>query len=227
MILDVPLCIAVAWGNIVYSVMEFSDATNLPRWVRPLLDGLLGLNIDLALDAVAIRLGFWDWGRGLQFQFFGVPYANFLAWFLVVASFSFGWRLVAQHKGRLSALLAGPAGLLVGLMTVFLTNAFMAFLLPLQYHILLAILILALAIIFITAQRPRFHTRKVAPLSFFVPVLTILYTLGAGFASGIFFEIRELLLVSATMLVILLVLHWPTLRHLFLPAAHLPESQSP
>ena len=62
---------------------------------RPLLDGLLALNIDLALDAVAIRLGFWDWGQGFSFQYFGVPYANFWAWFWVVTSFSLGYRILA------------------------------------------------------------------------------------------------------------------------------------
>lgn len=81
MVLDVPLCIGVAWSCILYSVMEFSNGSSLPYWTRPLLDGLLALNIDLALDAIAIRLGFWDWGQGFQFQYFGVPYANFWAWF--------------------------------------------------------------------------------------------------------------------------------------------------
>ncbi|MBI5715761.1 MAG: carotenoid biosynthesis protein, partial [Chloroflexi bacterium] len=83
MVLDVPLCIGVAWGSIIYSAMLFSDATTLSYWERPVLDGLLALNIDLAMDAIAIRLGMWDWGRGLSFQYFGVPYANFWAWFWV------------------------------------------------------------------------------------------------------------------------------------------------
>ncbi len=69
MVWDVPLCIGVAWSCIIYSVMEFSDASSLPYWFRPVLDGLLALNIDLALDAVAIRFGFWDWGMGLKLQY--------------------------------------------------------------------------------------------------------------------------------------------------------------
>ena len=48
MVWDVPLCIGVAWGCILYSVMEFSDASSLPYWTRPFLDALLALNIDLA-----------------------------------------------------------------------------------------------------------------------------------------------------------------------------------
>jgi hypothetical protein len=48
MILDVPLGIGIAWGCILYGVMEFSDAGNLPYMVRPMLDVLLALNIDLS-----------------------------------------------------------------------------------------------------------------------------------------------------------------------------------
>ncbi len=226
MILDVPLCIAVAWGNIIYSVMEFSDATNLPRWARPLLDGLLGLNIDLALDAVAIRLGFWDWGAGLRFQYFGVPYANFLAWFWVVASFSFGCRLLAHRKHWSSTWLAGPVGILVGLTVVLLTNAFMAFILPPHYHFLPAILVPVLATLFIASQSPRFHIRAVASLSFFVPLTTLLYVLGAGFASGIFRDVRELFFMDMAMLAVLILLQWKTIQRIFKSGGGSPLSQS-
>ena len=57
MVLDVPLCIGVAWSCIIYAVMEFSDGSTLPYFTRPVLDGLLALNIDLAMDTIAIRLG--------------------------------------------------------------------------------------------------------------------------------------------------------------------------
>src|SRR5919108_6046934 len=63
MVLDVPLGIGVAWGCILYSVMEFSGGSSLPYPLRPVLDALLALNIDLSLDAVAIRFGFWNWGQ--------------------------------------------------------------------------------------------------------------------------------------------------------------------
>src|SRR6185369_5329383 len=41
MVLDVPLCIGLAWSTIIYSAMEFSDSSNFPYWLRPILDGLL------------------------------------------------------------------------------------------------------------------------------------------------------------------------------------------
>ncbi len=174
----------IAWGSIIYSVMEFSNATSLPPWARSLLDGLLGLNIDLALDAVAIRLGFWDWGRGLSFQFFGVPYGNFIAWFLVVASFSFGYRLPEQRRDRNPVWLPGLTGILVGLMVIFIANAFMAYVLPLEYHGWLALVVLALAVLFIVSLKPKFHLVPLAPLAFYVPLLTILYSFIACLTSG-------------------------------------------
>lgn len=59
--------------------MEFSDRIKLPEPVRPALDALLGLNIDLALDAIVIRLGMWTWGViGINDQWFGVPSGQLL-----------------------------------------------------------------------------------------------------------------------------------------------------
>src|SRR4051794_34896408 len=59
----VPLCIGVSWGIIIYSAMATSDQRVASWWLRPWVDALLALLIDLSMDAVAIRLGFWTWGR--------------------------------------------------------------------------------------------------------------------------------------------------------------------
>ena len=85
----VPLSVAVGWGIILYSAMAFADSLAFPLWAAPALVGLLGLNIDLAMDAVAIRLNMWHWldYTGNQ-EWFGVPYANFFAWFIVLCSCS-------------------------------------------------------------------------------------------------------------------------------------------
>ena len=108
----VPVVIGVAWGTIIYSVRAFSDSTNLPVWARPVLDGLLAINLDLSMDAVAIRLGMWDWGNGLDFQYFGVPYNNFWAWFWVVFSFSLSLRLLSKLPGFWGRWLS-PAGAII------------------------------------------------------------------------------------------------------------------
>src|SRR6476659_5435776 len=100
----VPLCIGVSWGMIIYTAMETSDRFALPWYLRPILDALLALTIDLSMDAIAIRLGFWTWGQAGPW--FGVPLGNFYAWFIVVLSFSLLLRL-GHHwlfAGRLCGL---------------------------------------------------------------------------------------------------------------------------
>jgi Carotenoid biosynthesis protein len=85
----VPLAVGVGWGIILYSAMAFADILAFPSWAAPALVGLLGLNIDLTMDAVAIRLHMWQWlGLTYNQQWFGVPYGNFYAWFIVLCSAS-------------------------------------------------------------------------------------------------------------------------------------------
>lgn len=88
MIDTAPLAIGLGWAVIIYSAMEFAKTIKMPDYAKPFLVGLLALNIDAGMDAVAIRLGFWNWVIPLDHQWFGVPWGNFFAWFVVAASFS-------------------------------------------------------------------------------------------------------------------------------------------
>jgi Carotenoid biosynthesis protein len=90
----VPLCIGVGWGLIIYTAMETSDRFGLPWYLRPIVDAVLALTIDLSMDAIAIRLGFWTWS--VAGPWFGVPLGNFYAWFIVVFGFSLLLRLCQQ-----------------------------------------------------------------------------------------------------------------------------------
>ncbi len=213
MVLDVPFCIGVAWGCIIYSAMEFSNASSVPYWARPILDGLLALNIDLALDAVAIRLGFWDWGQGLKFQYFGVPYANFWAWFWVVFSFSLGYRLLAHREDWVIRLLSPLLALIVGLIGVLGANTFITFEVPFEEHKLFVPATLSLALILIISMRPRFYLKPVPSLVFWVPFLTHAYILIAGLISGAIFSPPFLLLAGLLMSAIAIYLHLPTIQH--------------
>ncbi len=213
MVLDVPLCIGVAWSCILYSALEFSDGSSLPYWTRPVLDGLLALNIDLALDAVAIRLGFWDWGQGMEFQYFGVPYANFWAWFWVIFFFSLGYRLFARRKDWIGTWISPLLALIIGLAGVLGTNAFIGFVVPATYRGLVVAITLVAAFVFVVALRPRFYLTPIPSLVFWVPLLTHLYSLFAGLISGVILEPPSLLLISLAMIAIAFYLHRPTIRH--------------
>jgi hypothetical protein len=215
MVLDVPLCIGVAWGCIIYSAMEFSDASDLPFWARPALDGLLALNIDLALDAVAIRLGFWDWGRGLNFQYFGVPYANFWAWFWVVFSFSLGYRLFSRRTDWIGRWLSAPLAFVIGLGGVLATNFLISFIIPFAFHGLTVTIAIATPILFILFLKPRFNKRPAPSLVFWVPFLSHAYLLIAGLVSGVILDPPILLGVSILMLGVAVFLHRPAIRETF------------
>ncbi len=122
---EVPLAIGVGWGVIVDGVRAYTRNLNLAPWQRAVLNGLLALNIDLAMDAIAIRLGFWDWGQGFDFQFFGVPWANFWAWFWVVAGFTLALETLDGPGWR--GWLAPWAALALGVLVVLGTNALLVF----------------------------------------------------------------------------------------------------
>ena len=216
MVLDVPLCIGVAWSCIIYAVMEFSDGSSLPYWTRPILDGLLALNIDLALDTIAIRLGFWDWGQGLDFQYFGVPYANFWAWFWVVSSFSFGYRLMALRSDWIGKWLPSFFGIIIGLACVMFINAFITFIIPFDYHTLTIAPVFISALFIVIVSRPRFYQTPVDSLAFWVPFLTHFYLLAAGLISGVILDPPALLWIALSMFVLALILHRSSIQYIFL-----------
>lgn len=206
MVFDVPLMVAVAWGCIAYSAMTFSNATRLPEWARPILDGLLALNIDLAMDAVAIRLGMWDWGQGLRFNYFGVPFANFWAWFWVIVSFSAGYRLAALIRGCLGRALAPFTAVAIGLAGVLATNALIAFHIPFAWHGPLVAATLVAALLIVLTLRPKLP--RGAPLpTWAVPLGFHAYFLVAGLTSGVILHPPFLLVVSLAMIVLALLIH--------------------
>jgi len=214
MVLDVPLGIGVAWGSILYSVMEFSDASSLPYWTRPVLDGLLALNIDLSLGAVAIRFGFWDWGQGKTFQYFGVPYANFWGWFWVIFFFSLGYRLFARRKDWVGIWVSPFVAYIVGLFGVLGTNALITFVVQPEYRGLVVAITLGLALIFTITQRPQFYLMPVPALTFWVPFITHIYVLLAGLFAGVILDPPFLLVMGLVMIAAAFYLHWPTIRNI-------------
>lgn len=85
---EVPFFVVFAWSIIMYTSLKMAKALKIVEKSLPFIASLLVLLIDLAIDVVAIRLGYWVWvGYRFDEGYFGVPANNFIGWLLV--SFSF------------------------------------------------------------------------------------------------------------------------------------------
>ncbi len=206
---EVPLAVGVGWGVIIYSARLFSEATRIPHFLRPVMDGLLALHIDLAMDAIAIRLGMWQWGIDLTAEYFGVPYANFWAWFWVVSSFSAGFRLLAYRDDRLSRWLAPAAGVGIGAVVVLSTDQLIVGYVPHALYAVTVFGVIGSALALVAAMRPEVDRSSVPKVAMIVPITFHSLFLVAGAVSGIFIRLPFLLLVSLSMMAITLALHRP------------------
>jgi uncharacterized membrane protein len=208
----VPVVIGVAWGTIIYSVRAFSDSTDLSEWARPVLDGLLALSIDLSMDAIAIRLGMWDWGKGLDYQYFGVPYNNFWAWFWVVFSFSLSLRLLSRLPGFWGRWLSPAGAIIGGTAGVLITNRFITSISSDLVHYSAIIAVLGGVLILVLWMHPKISSLVQGAFVFLVPLGFHGYFLAAGLISGVILNPPFLLVVSMTMILVALRLHWEALK---------------
>jgi len=84
-----PIVIGLTWALIIAGAMRITDALGVRRRYAPVVDSLLAISLDLAFDAVAIRMGLWTWRDiGPDQGWFGVPAGNFFSWLFVVVGFS-------------------------------------------------------------------------------------------------------------------------------------------
>ena len=98
-----PIVIGLTWALIIAGAMRITDALGVRRRYAPIVDSLLAISLDLAFDAVAIRMGLWTWRDiGLEEGWFGVPAGNFYSWLFVVVGFSLftRWLRDAAHRRR-------------------------------------------------------------------------------------------------------------------------------
>jgi hypothetical protein len=225
----VPLAVAVGWGIILYSAMAFTDTFTIPAWAGPALVGLLGLNIDLTMDAVAIRLHMWQWlSLTLNEQWFGVPYVNFFAWFVVLCSFS-----ALLWKGRPLTAKPGWQGPLAALGALLGSVVILALLdeLVVQYDAhggivwLPVVMVVTGALVVVGwgvwARRSSACPSPVeAPLSTLVPMVVPFYFhvffLIMLFVGNIAARLPVLVVISLAMLAVSLVLHGLLARRLLL-----------
>jgi Carotenoid biosynthesis protein len=100
-----PIVIGLTWALIIAGAMRITDALGVRRRYAPFVDSVLALMLDLAFDAVAIRMGLWTW-RGVAFTdgWFGVPAGNFYSWLFVTLGFSLLTRWLRDEARRRAAL---------------------------------------------------------------------------------------------------------------------------
>jgi hypothetical protein len=204
---EVPAAVGVGWGVIIYSVMLVSAGSGLPEWAQPVLDGALALNIDLSMDAVAIRLGMWDWGMGFERQYFGVPYANFWAWFWVTFSFSMGLRILQGASNQTLRRWAPVGAGLIGLVGVTGTNAFITGVISPNGHLATIVVLFAAVFSLLVWLRPKFAGKRHPRAAFWVPTGFHAYFLIAGLLSGALLRPPVLLAVSLAMALLALYVH--------------------
>jgi hypothetical protein len=106
-----PLVIGLTWALIIAGAMRITDALGVRRRWAPFVDGVLAIMLDLAFDAIAIRIGLWTWrdhvtGTPLSSDaaWFGVPAGNFYAWLFVTLGFSLLTRWLRDRAPRASAM---------------------------------------------------------------------------------------------------------------------------
>lgn len=84
-----PVVIGLTWALIIAGAMRLTDALGVRRRYAPFVDAVLAISLDLAFDAIAIRMGLWTWrGIGPTEGWFGVPAGNFYSWLFVTLAFS-------------------------------------------------------------------------------------------------------------------------------------------
>ncbi|MFO8052251.1 MAG: carotenoid biosynthesis protein [Thermoplasmatota archaeon] len=91
----VPFC----WTAVIYVVQYIIEVNpllmGLKKLEKGLLAGVLAVSIDVGIDAVFVGYGVWRWSEG---QWFGVPMANYTAWFMAVGGFIVFWSDLDPRK---------------------------------------------------------------------------------------------------------------------------------
>ncbi len=210
------------WAIIIYSSMAFAERLKMPAAVRPILAALLALNIDLAMDTIAIRLvdhvnndvGMWTWGNTpFDAHWFGVPWGNFYGWFWVIALYSgFLYVLRRWREHRVGGWLYAPLAFVLSLIgLIVMTRLEAAVLSPLLGPAAGALILIVGGLIVVLAARPRVEQAGPPDLVVFaVPLMFHIDFIVAALIQGIYVETPALGVIGVSMFVIGVLVHlWP------------------
>ena len=159
------------------------------------------------MDAVAIRAGMWDWGKGLEHDYFGVPFENFWAWFWVIFCFSLSYRICYRLTIKYHVALAPICAIPLGVLGVLATNRVIVSYVPETYTLAVIISVLSAALALVLYNKPRLLPSKIDPLAAWVPLSFHAAFLLLGISTGVIFEHLTLVLVSLATALTALYLH--------------------
>ncbi|MBN2519663.1 MAG: carotenoid biosynthesis protein [Bacteroidales bacterium] len=80
--LEVPLIIAFNWVVLILATTTFFTKIN-NKYLAPFFSGILIVLLDIAIEPVAIKLGYWHWENH------NIPLQNYIAWFIIAYFFSY------------------------------------------------------------------------------------------------------------------------------------------
>jgi hypothetical protein len=66
-------------------------------WQVPLLTGIIAVTLDLFVDPVAVRAGYWVWFVQGN-VYYEIPLLNYVGWLVLMTLAPLGWILIARHR---------------------------------------------------------------------------------------------------------------------------------
>jgi uncharacterized membrane protein len=225
---DIPLCIGLGWGVIMYTARLFTDSLKLPLWTSVCLDALLALSVDLSMDVVAYRLHMWTWdwrasGRNpLTAAWFGVPYGNFLGWLYVVFFYSSISRLLERWLTKnnkliklklavipLLSVIASQVALYVTL--VYVSDFMHRHSITDGIRLAFTLVVLALVVLYGWRKKQRFGSPPLPFITWLVPIWFHVYFFTWLFIGGFYKETPWLVIAGVLNLVIGVAIHFRTI----------------
>ncbi|MDD5031734.1 MAG: carotenoid biosynthesis protein [Patescibacteria group bacterium] len=93
----VPLNICLGWGIIIYAALQTAILLKVKWWLKPLVAGFLAVIIDFAEDPPYVKMDLWQWTPSHPEAWFGIPWSNYVGWFLIVVIFLFILELLTRY----------------------------------------------------------------------------------------------------------------------------------
>lgn len=91
-VLNVPIIIGLNWCLLIAGSASLSAMLFQTMWHKVLSAAAITTVLDMLIEPVAIKLGYWTWGAGVP------PLQNYIAWW--AASLAFSWVYLRIFNGK-------------------------------------------------------------------------------------------------------------------------------